>query len=300
MELRNNKIIVETGNCAQIYDYQGKLLWYLGRSANNYPSLALATDDRIYFKKFLKDPFGKLESEQMKFQDGWLIYNWDGKRIEEKRIYELPQRKEGVNVIAGTTVYSNVLETDCRCFFKIDKEKNLYVIRINEKPDDYEKISSFPAGAIDIYNVSSKKIYTLIIPNNQYSKNRYCSGDGYTAFAGKDVIAEYGEATDVDIYGNIHLTLFLPTELKIVKWMPLSLNNPLPTDIISKLEKQSLRLLRNEIYARKGRKFESKDLAGFFSRQPWYTPSDDYSDQLLSKIDKDNINAIFEIERKKR
>ncbi len=297
MQLRNNKIIVETGNCAQVYNYDGKLLWHLGRSTNSYPELKMVTEDRIIFRKYLKDPFGKLESERKDIQAGWLIYSLDGKLIEEKLNFELPQRKEGVNVVDGSRVYSNVLKATGRYGFRIDKNKNLIVFRVNEKPDDYEQIHSFPAGTLDIYDLSSKYIYTIVLPQNEYSQNRYC-GEG--AFAGKDVIAEYGEAKEVDINGNIYLTLFLPTELKIIKWIPLSLNNPLPVDTISNLDKKALRILRNEIYARKGRKFESKDLADLFSKQPWYTPIDNYSDHLLSKIDRDNIDAIFEIERKKR
>jgi hypothetical protein len=46
---------------------------------------------------------------------------------------------------------------------------------------------------------------------------------------------------------------------------------------------KELRLLRNEIYARHGRKFNSSDLNRYFSQYKWYKPSDLYNDSCLSK-----------------
>jgi|WetSurMetagenome_2_1015567.scaffolds.fasta_scaffold00022_10 hypothetical protein len=46
---------------------------------------------------------------------------------------------------------------------------------------------------------------------------------------------------------------------------------------------KELRLLRNEIYARRGRTFESKDLREYFARFDWYRPNPAYRDTMLSK-----------------
>lgn len=43
-------------------------------------------------------------------------------------------------------------------------------------------------------------------------------------------------------------------------------------DEISTLSKEQLRLARNEIYARYGRKFEATDLQQYFNEKSWYTP----------------------------
>jgi hypothetical protein len=53
-----------------------------------------------------------------------------------------------------------------------------------------------------------------------------------------------------------------------------------------------LRLLRNEVYARHGRIFQTKWLAEEFRQYPWYTPRPDYSDAQLSPIEKANIALI--------
>jgi hypothetical protein len=53
-----------------------------------------------------------------------------------------------------------------------------------------------------------------------------------------------------------------------------------------------LRVLRNEIYARHGRTFASKELNDRFSRCDWYRPSKKYSDAMLSKAEQEAIGDI--------
>lgn len=60
--------------------------------------------------------------------------------------------------------------------------------------------------------------------------------------------------------------------------------------------KADLRIVRNMIYARHGRQFESKDLQEFFNSQSWYTINPNYSDALLTEIDLKNISFIQEQE----
>ena len=55
---------------------------------------------------------------------------------------------------------------------------------------------------------------------------------------------------------------------------------------------KELRILKNEIYARHGRIFESKDLKDHFSKTNWYHPSKKYSDTMLSKAE---LEAIADI-----
>ena len=61
-----------------------------------------------------------------------------------------------------------------------------------------------------------------------------------------------------------------------------------------------LRLLRNEIFARKGYKFNSEDLRKHFSSFEWYKPKYDNVDSILSDIDKKNIQTILVLERNKK
>ena len=66
---------------------------------------------------------------------------------------------------------------------------------------------------------------------------------------------------------------------------------------LSGLSKSQLRILRNTIYARHGRKFKSKDLQRYFSGFSWYTPRyDEISPSSLSDVEKHNISLIQKYE----
>ena len=63
--------------------------------------------------------------------------------------------------------------------------------------------------------------------------------------------------------------------------------------------KETLRLMRNEIFARHGRPFASEDLHEYFTIKSWYQVNPDYSDELLDETDRKNILLIKEIEEGK-
>lgn len=57
-----------------------------------------------------------------------------------------------------------------------------------------------------------------------------------------------------------------------------------------------LRIKRNEIFAKHGYIFKSKDLADYFSKFDWYNPTNQNVDSLLTEADRANIKLIIEIE----
>ena len=64
------------------------------------------------------------------------------------------------------------------------------------------------------------------------------------------------------------------------------------------LSLHELRLLRNEVYARRGRAFRTEWLSQYFYSQPWYDPREDYTEPELSDTEKQNIAIIVAYERK--
>jgi hypothetical protein len=62
--------------------------------------------------------------------------------------------------------------------------------------------------------------------------------------------------------------------------------------------KAELRVMRNEIFARHGRVFQTGDLNAYFSQKPWYKQDANYSDAMLSDVDKENVRIIQEHEDK--
>lgn len=61
---------------------------------------------------------------------------------------------------------------------------------------------------------------------------------------------------------------------------------------LKKMDKSQLRILRNSIFAQYGRRFQSPELQDYFNKQWWYEPSNAYSDNMLTKEDKEAIKII--------
>jgi len=75
-----------------------------------------------------------------------------------------------------------------------------------------------------------------------------------------------------------------------------SLDRLLKPDEVRQLSLRDLRLLRNTIYAKRGRPFKSEILRDHFGGMKWYKVDDAYSDKLLSANDVRNIQLIKSVE----
>ena len=61
-----------------------------------------------------------------------------------------------------------------------------------------------------------------------------------------------------------------------------------------------LRVARNEIYAAYGRQFSSADLKAYFEGKSWYSgrvPADQFSDDILTEVQKNNVALISSYEK---
>jgi len=73
-------------------------------------------------------------------------------------------------------------------------------------------------------------------------------------------------------------------------------------DLAGKTHKQ-LRRMRNEVYARYGRRFNNADLQSYFDLQPWYKPRyspGKFPSSLLTEIQFSNVQFIRSYERNRR
>ena len=69
-------------------------------------------------------------------------------------------------------------------------------------------------------------------------------------------------------------------------------------DDIYGMDKGQLRVLRNSIYARHGRKFKDKNLRAYFNTQRWYKPIyDEIPASRLNKYEKANIEFLKKLEQ---
>ncbi len=70
----------------------------------------------------------------------------------------------------------------------------------------------------------------------------------------------------------------------------------LAEDAIGELFTEDLRILRNEIYARRGRVFKDKELQKYFEAQTWYQPNPEFKEDSLNEFEIKNLAAIKQAE----
>lgn len=81
--------------------------------------------------------------------------------------------------------------------------------------------------------------------------------------------------------------------------LPDSAKRKLKKSDLKGLSKEELRVARNEIYARHGRKFDDKKLQKYFHSQSWYegtVPASEFSEDVLSSVEKKNVAFIRQFE----
>lgn len=77
---------------------------------------------------------------------------------------------------------------------------------------------------------------------------------------------------------------------------PAALDRLLTLKQLSDLSRRDLRILRNTIYARRGRPFKSAILQQYFSDMDWYDIDSAYSDKKLTETDRRNIKLVRSVE----
>ena len=85
--------------------------------------------------------------------------------------------------------------------------------------------------------------------------------------------------------------VLLPGDL--AGWM----DKPITPSVLENIGLHELRLLRNEIYARRGREFKTGWLANWFSQYTWYKPDEKFRDDMLTAVQKSNVRIITARER---
>jgi hypothetical protein len=74
---------------------------------------------------------------------------------------------------------------------------------------------------------------------------------------------------------------------------------PLTDSLLQGTTLYELRLLRNEVYARHGRRFETPWLRDYFKNAPWYKPRRDFTIAELSDNEKNNVKLIQAVEARR-
>lgn len=76
------------------------------------------------------------------------------------------------------------------------------------------------------------------------------------------------------------------------EWSDVIANTLLNTPYLMNIPREQLRLMRNEILARHGYVFQSKDLRDYFSKKWWYKPVADNNSIKLNIVEQTNVQLI--------
>jgi len=73
---------------------------------------------------------------------------------------------------------------------------------------------------------------------------------------------------------------------------PQASDRPLSIEDVENLNGWELKIMRNEIYARHGYIFRTEEMKEYFNSQRWYEPKYENVDDMLTKVEKQNIKLI--------
>jgi hypothetical protein len=73
---------------------------------------------------------------------------------------------------------------------------------------------------------------------------------------------------------------------------PQGSDRPLLVEDVENLNGWELKIMRNEIYARHGYIFKTAEMKEYFKTQRWYEPKYENVDDMITKVEKENIKLI--------
>ena len=61
---------------------------------------------------------------------------------------------------------------------------------------------------------------------------------------------------------------------------------------IAKLDHEQLQILRGIVFGKRGRIFKEKVIQDYLAKQSWYKPKEIFSNEILTKTERDNLDII--------
>ena len=180
---------------------------------------------------------------------------------------------------SGTDLYTATVRVGGVVYFQGSDDHELTIEKVGDKPGAYKIIPSRQAedkpplrGEFGwrVQHIRQEGMNFLVVrrPNGDASEILVLTPDNLKDCQGQEEWAEKQPVSDI-ITGRL-----------------------LNTTYLSRFSKDELRLMRNEILARHGWKFQSKDLQEHFGKQSWYRPVADNKTIKLNIIEQTNVQMI--------
>ncbi len=184
-----------------------------------------------------------------------------------------------------------------------NERKNIEAL--NKKRDEQRKVAVSPGDMDKFQNVqlTEKMLEGVTLGELRMMRNEFWARRGRT-FTVPGVRAQfewqdwYRPAKDQKA---VKLNPIEEQNVKLLEKTEANLRNKIATEpvlveLFDGMFTEDLLILRNEIYARRGKVFKSKDLKEYFEAQSWYKPDPNFKDEMLSEVEKKNLAVIKEAE----
>lgn len=191
-------------------------------------------------------------------------------------------------VVAGNSSSSSVKET-------VESDVNAKTVLV-PAVSGYDYNSAVKKLSDCNLSVTTTAEYNSSVPENAVVRQTPASGA--KAFEGDVVTLVLSKGPDVSPnYSAYDLPSYVKNDSSYI--IPDSSIRYISYADVEGLSKKSLEVARNEIYARHGRRFKNTDLQEYFNSKTWYVGTiapDDFSESLLSTIEKTNIQTLLSYE----
>lgn len=149
-------------------------------------------------------------------------------------------------------------------------------------------------GQTYIFTLQLINVETAVVENSARETCKNCTEDDLIAVVVLATSKLLGETVTQPVEMGT-----APSQHKCPSW-PDQATRILSDDELAACSCRELDLLRNEIYARHGRKFVRKDLKEYFESKRWYKidPQNPQGDKYLNNYEQKNINIIVEFEKR--
>lgn len=237
--------------------------------------------------------FGKKKKKGKKGQQQQPVYQPSGVKVDISNNPFYPPKKESdakeLGITAAVVVVCFVLVT------VIVKNFNYYAIQEREQAKAYE----------DYYHQQSEasESQDVVEENSVETENSTEVIEPTPEEVAVTVEPEVQEEQPYEGIGKVVVTMEpTPTpEMNDEYILPDSDSRYYAEADIMHLTKEELRIARNEIYARKGRRFQDQSLQAYFESKSWYhgtIDADDFTQDMLNKYEKQNAITISTFEER--
>lgn len=297
-----------------IQSYLEKQTWY--KAKPGFSNAVLTPTERKNL-----DMIRLAEAERHRYIEPGDLRLWMNKEIPDEKILPFTAAEWTILIaefeaVHGKTFSEEWLQKyfDDRYWYKRNPNYNPGMLNATEKKNLAKFIEKKnEARQAEVSRGDMDKFQNVLLKESQlkglyFSDLRLIRNEFFARRGKKFTVAAYRQAFEWEDWykplkdqSKVKLNATEEANVKLIEAYENRLREKLQTEVLSEeffsgMYAEDLRILRNEIFAKKGRVFKDKALQKYFEAQPWYkadpTFTDDRIGQVMTEIEIKNIASI--------